>query len=1498
MFSKARRLVSSVLVSAVVLSTLPISPAVEAAGVTMGAVDTPIASLPGGRYDEPKSITLSTTTPGAEIYYTLDGMTPNDKSLKYDNAPIQLSKTSNLSVIAKKDGVYSKTYTYGYIIKTKEKPLLQFVEMSDIHIGSHDVDPKYEVFFDTIASIFPKPDAIIMNGDMINDNGDHKGDDHKIVHDIFQSNLDRKGMDTTRMQVSIGNHDDSVAKVKEGYPNWFTEQANGYYETQIGGYYFFFLNGNNYNSDTTQRNWLKGRLAAITSDPANSNKPIFVNVHQPISNTVMDGQQGSNPNLNTDLKDYPQVVAFMGHSHLDINDDRSIYQKDFTSVNEGSMSYIEAEHGYFAATPAGLVSRFEFPVSQAAFVEIYPNRVEVDRVALNADFGDIYSGGTWSFNPQPPFNSSGAIAGEPWVIELKGSTNDEIKSNFKFTAVNRNKIAPAFKSTDRLSITDLDTVPKVVVPQAMDDQMVHHYEVAVTDRRTGQMVKSFNAFSDFYFSPVPNTMTYPLDGLQVQTKYSITVTAVDSYGNKSASLQETFTTGGTPPVLTPIDPATMWKQLVVDMNFDDNLSDQANGVTGLATAIGNVTYVAGKSNKAVSIPSGTTNYIDLGSRSDLKFGNGDFTVSFWHTGSLAGDQTVISNKDWNSGKNVGWYIGPATANNMTLNMANGTTRLDTGAGVGTEWHLFTIIVDRTNNVGKVYVDGVEKSSATAAGLGTSSLDTTYNIIIGADGKKGYAGASVTMDDLKIWKRTLSATEIKALSDSYKTVKLFTFEQLTALISQAHAFQSNASSVPGVSYPQDLLNSLKAQLAIAKSMTSSSDPKDIDNSYLELQWALDSTKAAVVYTFIPKTAFTVDSFSSYADNESALASNILDGSEATIWHSKYESPAADFPHWVILDTQNTQRFTGIRRTSRLSQTALEFPKDFILYASDNLADLKDDAFLNNAQNKAAGTFGNTWTGTAYKDFVALDKPLTGRYVKFVVTSTYNSAKTFTSMSEIDFTGETVPMSSNADLSDLKVNGETVPGFASNQYSYKLNVPYSTTVAEVTYKTADAKATVEVAGGNQLAVGDNLVTVNVKAQNGSAQQYTLLINRADQELATSADLLDLKLNGKTIDGFASDKLNYVVHVPNSTTVAEVTYNQADARATVTITGSGELAVGDNLIKVDVKGSDDTSKRYTVIVKRASIALSSNADLTDLKINGKTVPGFASNLLSYVMYVPIATPEAKVTYTLSDPKAAAVIVGEVKLSVGSNLILVHTTAEDGTVKQYAITVIRLGSTNNHSSSGGSSSPTPPVEVVPTPPVTETKPDKPEVTPTPEPTVPVALKDLAGHWAESNINRAIALGFIQGYPDETFQPSKSVTRAEFVVMLAHALKLQGEPMNLSFTDANAIGDWAKREIAAAVKAGIINGYEDGSFQPDQRISRAEMIVMIMRAKGLSSDSRVTSFADQSDIPQWAMGSIALAEEKGLVDGLPGNRFAPKDQANRAEAVVVLLRLIDKMGK
>ncbi|MEK0314889.1 family 10 glycosylhydrolase [Cohnella sp. 56] len=194
---------------------------------------------------------------------------------------------------------------------------------------------------------------------------------------------------------------------------------------------------------------------------------------------------------------------------------------------------------------------------------------------------------------------------------------------------------------------------------------------------------------------------------------------------------------------------------------------------------------------------------------------------------------------------------------------------------------------------------------------------------------------------------------------------------------------------------------------------------------------------------------------------------------------------------------------------------------------------------------------------------------------------------------------------------------------------------------------------------------------------------------------------------------------------------------------------------------------------------------------------------------------------------------------------------------------------------------------------PVTEEEETKPEEN------VEVKFSDIVGHWAEASIKLAAAKGIIGGYADGTFKPKSEVTRAEFAVMLARMLNLPGDGAELAFNDKAAIGSWAKQGIAQAVQAGIVNGYSDGSFRPNAKISRIEMVMMIVNALGFADNSKATTvFADDAEIPAWARAAVAAAVENGLVQGVGGNRFAPNQTATRAESVVILLRALEFASK
>ena len=173
--------------------------------------------------------------------------------------------------------------------------------------------------------------------------------------------------------------------------------------------------------------------------------------------------------------------------------------------------------------------------------------------------------------------------------------------------------------------------------------------------------------------------------------------------------------------------------------------------------------------------------------------------------------------------------------------------------------------------------------------------------------------------------------------------------------------------------------------------------------------------------------------------------------------------------------------------------------------------------------------------------------------------------------------------------------------------------------------------------------------------------------------------------------------------------------------------------------------------------------------------------------------------------------------------------------------------------------------------------------------------LNDISQHWAKSYVERLVTSGVLSGYPDSTFKPDNTITRAEFARIMFLALKLPTSNTGTDFKDWTGTAAWARTGIAAAVKAGIINGYDDGTFRPDQPISRAEMAVIIMRAKNAGASSgNAVSFSDSNQIPVWALPYVQEAVQLKIITGKDNNQFKPNDQATRAEAACMLCRLLD----
>ncbi len=170
------------------------------------------------------------------------------------------------------------------------------------------------------------------------------------------------------------------------------------------------------------------------------------------------------------------------------------------------------------------------------------------------------------------------------------------------------------------------------------------------------------------------------------------------------------------------------------------------------------------------------------------------------------------------------------------------------------------------------------------------------------------------------------------------------------------------------------------------------------------------------------------------------------------------------------------------------------------------------------------------------------------------------------------------------------------------------------------------------------------------------------------------------------------------------------------------------------------------------------------------------------------------------------------------------------------------------------------------------------------------IALTDIKGHWAEAKIVQLIQLGAISGYPDQTFKPNNNITRAEFVSVLVKALGIQA---GSGKTYADTANHWAKDAISAAAEQGIVTGYTDTTFGPNDPITREQMAAMIVKAAQLPLATDGKAFTDSSDISAWATSFVATAASNGILSGYVDGSLKPKGHASRAEAATVILKAL-----
>ena len=321
-----------------------------------------------------------------------------------------------------------------------------------------------------------------------------------------------------------GNHDiwseNSLATYKQylGEPNKHIVVKGYHFITICSEPYLGTATNGNYGSYSKE--YAATEFAKAAADSVG--KPFFVITHQHISDTVYCSESWGNDFLHGIIENYPNAVHFSGHSHFVLEDERSIWQGDFTAVGTASLSYTELEYG----KANGSVPPEAEKAKQYLYMEIFSDRVDITRIKA----------------------SDGKQIKNKWVLALPLT-----KETFTYTDDRaESRTAPYFDSTAAITHS---TVGKNVVftfPAAKHEDFVHSYRIKLFKNGEAEPIKNELFFSDFYkgLSYMTKTLTWTIGNVITDYSfYRVEIYPIESFGKVGEPLVSEFAT--VDPVAVP-----------------------------------------------------------------------------------------------------------------------------------------------------------------------------------------------------------------------------------------------------------------------------------------------------------------------------------------------------------------------------------------------------------------------------------------------------------------------------------------------------------------------------------------------------------------------------------------------------------------------------------------------------------------------------------------------------------------------------------------------------------------------------------------------------------------------------------------------------------------------------------------------------------------------------------------------------------------------------------
>lgn len=635
-------------------------------------------------------------------------------------------------------------------------PVLRFAVASDVHIadsGSDKEEARLAKLFDVSYSYaesqsYNRLDGVFFAGD-ISDNGSSLS--MEKFFDIVNANVRSE----TVCRAVLGNHEFYTSSTNT--VSRFLA-ASGYSEADtdfvLGGYHFIMMcpqsGGKGYTS--TQKSWLKKRLAEDAKEDSTGAKPIFVFQHHAVSGTVYGSERWGISDISDLLSKYPQVVDFSGHSHFPINDPRSVWQGTFTALNDGTLSYYEMGI-------AGVADSLIFPCDrQGGYADDSDHRDAAQFYIVEVD-------GSGAIRVKGYDLLSDTFICE-YNIPSVGNTG-----NFVYTEARRTASAPpVFDSSAAITLKGARTDAAIFeIPQASGEDIVQHYRFDVYDLNNN-LVSTEYALSDTFYFPTPETLRCVVKGLTAGTDYYVKCRAVNCWEKESEPLTLYFKTSDAPDDVScydsPVTPDIFsFIQLENGAAYDGVSGEELSGngepipyidpVTGRCGAefngLNSYVFDSFKDKYAAMINGGVT-FEYYGVFDDTDFLEGSNYVDLFSNQESGGCGLELTNEG-----QIEFYVH------------TGGRYVHPGCSVefGEPVHIVGTYDRRSV---KMYVNGVLMSSESASPpLAFPSNGNSQFLVIGGDSNNNggteaeFTGKIVTAN---VYGRALTASEISALYNQY------------------------------------------------------------------------------------------------------------------------------------------------------------------------------------------------------------------------------------------------------------------------------------------------------------------------------------------------------------------------------------------------------------------------------------------------------------------------------------------------------------------------------------------------------------------------------------------------------------------------------------------------------------------------------------------------------------------------------------------------------------